>query len=108
MEIVGACTVFSYLYTYVRYIYCTYTLSKKSRAENYAAGVYAVQNVNMSIIGPKKSLLPVQENFVLHFNLNILHPTARKSMFYLNQDYTLYFTHPLNIMSPCVCNKIKL
>ncbi len=44
------------------------SLSKKFREENYAAGAYDVQNVNLCVTGHKKSLLPVQEFIVLHFN----------------------------------------
>jgi hypothetical protein len=43
-------------------------LSKKFRDENYAAGAYDVQNVNLCVTGHKKSLLPVQEFIVLNFN----------------------------------------
>jgi hypothetical protein len=45
-----------------------HALFKKFWDENYAAGGYDVQNVNLCVTRHKKSLHPVQEFIVLHLN----------------------------------------
>jgi hypothetical protein len=45
-----------------------HALFKKFRDENYAAGGYDTQNVNLCVTRNKKFLHPVQEFIVLHWN----------------------------------------